>query len=290
MSTGDTGFLKRWWTALGSMQLFYSLALLISFWFFMALVIYPRYFKVFNALEETTIIEWLSKAGDGACPVRGWLLALLILIAMLTINLAACVVDDCRRIKKLGQKGKNGNGSVIGRISILVIHLSYIILILGHLVSAMFGTKHAFILQEGLLINDARLPFTMQCNEIASVMDEHNRATPVATIVLDPGAAGEKEIELRSKETVFAGGRLLVLGTSAVKPENSHADELQGGGGGSGDGAGNTAAQKQEVKTVPVARVMENPGLPIDLAGGIMFFLGVALRMLFRPRHSIRPG
>ena len=281
MSTENTGYIRKCWAAFGSMQLFFSLALLISFWFFISLVIYPNYFNVFNALEEITVIQWLLNSGDNACPVRGWMITLLILIALMTVNLAVCVVNDFNLIKKVRSKKNNGNGGIVGRVSILIIHLSYIILILGHLASAALGTKYSFDLMEGELIKDANLPFTIQCSHIASVMDEHNKPVPVATIAINPGDAGEKEVKLCKSETVFSSRRLIVMGTRVVKPMEDQSNEYKGRGARS-LGAENKAAQKQEVVTVPVARVIDNPGLPIDIAGGIMFFLGMALRMLFR--------
>ncbi len=289
MSTENTGYIRRCWAAFGSMQLFFSLALLIAFWFFISLVIYPSYFKVFNALEETTIIQWLLETGDGACPVRGWLIVLIILVALMTVNLAVCVVDDFNLIKKIRSKKNNCNGSVTGRVSILIIHLSYIILILGHLASAMLGTKYSFDLKEGELIKDATLPFTMQCTQIASVMDEHNSPVPVATIIINPGDAGEKEIKLCKSETIFTSGRLMVMGSRDLKLAGDQADEHQGRGGGRGRGAGNRLEPKQEPVTVPVARVIENPGLPIDIAGGILFFGGMVLRMMFRRKNGVKP-
>lgn len=274
MNNRKTNWARKRWADLGSIQLFNFLAVLISFWFFLSLIVYPRYFKIFNGMEETVLLKWLLEAGGASDPIRGWLLALLLLVTLLTINLTVCVVDDFSVVARMIRAGRTGNGNLIGRASIFIIHLSYIILILGHLVSSTLGFKLSYELDEGMLISDDRIPFTVRCEQIEMVKDDHGRPAPIVTVLINPGGPGERTLELRKGYTVFQAGRLLVLATRKIEPGKEDSHEQDHG----------KKAEKPEI--VPVLRVMKNPGLPVDVVGGILFFVGIALRMIFRPRRD----
>lgn len=271
MNNRETNWARKCWADLGSIQLFNYLALLISFWFFLSLIVYPHYFKIFNGMEETVLLKWLLETGSAVHPIRGWLLVLLLLVTLLTINLAICVVNDFGVIVRMIRAGRTGNGNLIGRASIFIIHLSYIILILGHLVSATVGFKLSYELDEGMLISDSRIPFTVRCEQIEMVKDDHGRPAPIVTALINPGGPGEKTLKLRKGNTVFQAGRLLVLATRKIEPGKENSHEYNRG----------KKAEKPEI--VPVLRVMKNPGLPVDFVGGILFFVGMALQMIFRP-------
>ncbi len=274
MNNRNTNWARKRWDDLGSIQLFNFLAILISFWFFLSLIVYPRYFKIFDSMEEAVLLNWLLETGSEAHPIRGWLLVLLLLIALLTINLIVCIVDDFGAVVRMIRAGRTGNGNLISRTSIFIIHLSYFILILGHLMSATVGFKLSYELDESMLISDSRIPFTVRCEQIEMVKDDHGRLAPIVTALINPGGADEKTLELRKDYTVFQTGRILVLTTRKIEQGKDDSHEYDHG----------KKAEKPEIVTM--LRVIKNPGLPVDFAGGILFFVGMTLRMIFRPRRD----
>jgi hypothetical protein len=259
--------LSKAWSALGSMQLFCYLSVTISGWFMVLLVFYPNYIKAVSGMNDRVLLRWLLDCNDPASdPVRGWLVVLCAMMFALAINLSVCVIEDAAVLGRLGKKGV-GARQFLARTGILLMHLSYIVVILGHFTTSVAGFRVQLDLAEGGKYRNSSFPFEIGTGKITTVPDPMTGANMVSAVklVLNGGGFADRKINMKVKHTIWVGKYLLSLNYRTQKNEGSL-----------------RSSSSNAVRCIPVLRVAENPGLKVLIAGGMLFFAGIVIRMLFR--------
>ncbi len=256
--------LKRAWSALASMRLFCILAFFIALWFAVALGLYPKYFALFQEMDRSVLLRWLFSGNLFGDPVRIWLMGLVAVIFLLGLNLGACVLDDFAGLLRLSSKNGAARAK-LSKLSILIVHLSYIVILSGHLTTAISGYRISVPLAQGKMISAGPADFKIRCEE-ASVFagKKKGQLKAVATLTFDPNGENEKTVALQQGKTFWRNGVMVDLEANMNKPA----------------GAGKAAA-KQAV-SIPSVRLTKNHGLYLDALGGILFFIGIVVRMIFR--------
>lgn len=106
--------------------------------FFVAGALIMPLHPAFESINSVPLFEWLSEAPAGG---SWWLLGAIALLAVLVINTVACSIESL--IKK-----RSGRQWLLV-ISPQVIHIGFLLMLVGHLVSASGGFKAAMFALEG---------------------------------------------------------------------------------------------------------------------------------------------
>jgi hypothetical protein len=231
------------------------------------LLFYPNYIKAVAGMNDRILLQWLLDRNDpGGDPVRSWLVVLCVMMFVLAINLGVCVIEDAAILIRLGRKG-TGARPFLARLGILLMHLSYIVVITGHLTCSVAGFRVQIDLKEGGIYRNASFPFEIESGKMTTMPDPMTGATLVNSVrlVLNGSAFDHKEVRLKVKQTIWVGKYMLSLNYRTEKNEEC----LESSNG-------------LAVRNVPVLRVAENPGLKVIIAGAFIFFIGIVIRMLFR--------
>jgi hypothetical protein len=272
------GFIKNAWRALASMRLFCILAFAIAAWFTAALFLYPKYSVLFREIDRNVLFHWLFASSPFGDPVRIWLLGLIALVAILGLNLAACVADDFTSLSRMLKKRNGSSRAAISKLTILLVHISYVLILSGHLITAVSGYRISVAAEPGKIIGGPQIPFTMRCVK-ANVFEGmkgtkglRGRLMAKGVVVVNSGAVNEKKIFLKPGKTVWYGG--VMIDMEARMNKNI--------------AAGNTTAPFSPADATPSVRLTKNYGLYFDAVGGLLFFIGIVMRMIFRKEQSIK--
>lgn len=224
-------------------------------------------------MDKSVLIHWLAAGRFFGDPVRFWFVSLVFLIFLLGVNLFLCILDDISIFATI--KRNTGMFSTISmlKLSVLITHLSYIIILSGHLTTAISGYRVSFDVKPGVTLDKTPAPFTIRCDGIETFKGGKNRIMMNAKAALNPGESGEKAIVLKQGKTIWYKG--VMIDVEAISPSPSV----------TAAGQNNTqnkkgSAKKQKVETK--IRLTKNYGLFLDAAGSILFFIGIAMRMIFR--------
>ncbi len=256
------------WDTLCSTNLFCALSLLIAFWMIVLLLVYPKFIPQINEMNERVLFEWMLYGTPESAFLRGWLAALCIIAAALGANLTACLINDVVILTAMMKK-KAGNRQIAAKISVLLMHLAYVTILTGHLISSSTGCKVAYDIEPGITYKSEKVPFSMKCTGIKNDMHPKSGMTvDEATFTLAGGAFNGKNITIGYKTTVRSGGYLFSLNS---RRDTSGIAHLKPG------------SKQAPAKQIPWVRVVRNPGIDIIISGGILFFLGTIARMLTRP-------
>ncbi|MFA6450417.1 MAG: hypothetical protein WCX65_13160 [bacterium] len=269
--SGNNGFIAKAWRALASMRLFCILAFLIAFWFSAALLLYLKYFALFKEIDRNVLIDWLFSKSLFGDPVRIWLLGLIALIALLGLNLAACMLDDFAMLLRL-LKRKNGSSRfALSKLSILVVHLSYIIILSGHLTTAVSGYRLTLDIAPGKTIGGAPVPFTMRCDKAEIIVGMRGRLMATGVMTMNPGRDNEEKIVLKPGKSIWYNGVMIDMEAKTKRKASP----------------GGAIIKFAPADATPAVRLTKNYGLYLDAVGGIIFFIGIIMRMMFRKEQSI---
>jgi hypothetical protein len=215
--------------------------------FFVAGALVMPVHQSFRTITELPMFEWLQDAPLGA---SWWLLGSLALLVALVINTIACSIDSLIR-KRSGRQW-------LLVISPQVIHIGFMLMLLGHLVSATDSFKGTLIAQDG---TSAKLPnnIVMRVSDINVTLTE--RGFP---------------LDWRAKVEYFDGDTLLKGDFMAPNRPSF----FRGYG-----------AYLKQVRPFPVkaalVEVTREPGAPWALGGGVVFMIGtIALVWLKMSREK----
>jgi cytochrome c biogenesis factor len=263
---------QRVWRALGSLRLFVILAVLISGWCVALLLIYPREIVQVDAMNERLLLNWFLDTSDPAGhAVRGWLAGLIALFSVLALNLIVCVIDDIGILARLVSKRAPAR-LAMARLGILLMHAAYIIIITGHVLSAVSGTREHFTPAKGHAWSSSSAPFTARVLKIKTMPDKKKPGGVIANmavIELDGGPFDKRKIKLKPKNSYRFHGWQLSL-NMAKRGEKNCPDPAAG----------------RVLCNPPIITVMRNPGLQFIFIGTLLFFPGIILRMIFRTAPS----
>ena len=200
MISEGNSFIKRVWAALGSRRLFWWICMLISGVIIIGLIfniggLYPG---ISSSLDGEILIRWLTGPGGHSYPVvRAWLMALIVLVFILGINLSVCVLSDMAGLWRLFWEWKKGVPGTRVRVSrklaVALMHGSYIILLLVHVISATTGFNISGLeLRTGQIISHERLPYPLYCEKIIMPEIDSRGGQSRPSLILRPMVADSK--------------------------------------------------------------------------------------------------
>ena len=269
--TEQKSFMQKAWSALGSMRLFFFLSVLIAFWCVVLLAMYPRYIVAVYSLNDYVVLDWLlSGQNPDAAPLRGWLVALGAMMALLSVNLIVCVIEDMRILFRLiGRKA--AAGTVLGRTGILLMHLAYVTVISGHFLTACTGYKISFVPEQQKSYSFEQTDLKVRVHKMKTGPDQKKPGAQVVKMVrlTIEDQAGSEMLPLKNRQTIQHKGRLLTLNMAREGIEGCPDPEK-----------GLLVCNPPEIK------IAKNPGLPVTILGALIFFPGIVLRMIFRSRPN----
>ncbi len=205
----------------------------LVFFFVAGAVVMPVH-PAFETINSFTLFRWLREA-----PLDGswWLLGTIALLGVLVINTAACSVESLLR--------KRGGRQWLLVISPQVIHIGFLLMLLGHLVSASEGFRGTVYAVEG---SQARLP--------NGIVVKVSRLDVTITPTGFP-------IDWRADIVYLKDGELVKSDFSAPNRPSFY---------------GGYGVYLKQVRPFPmraaVIEVTREPGAPWALGGGAVFMLG----------------
>jgi hypothetical protein len=211
--------------------------------FFVAGALIMPLHPAFESINSMPLLRWLAQAPAGG---TWWLLGTIVLLAVLAANTVACSVESLIR-KRSGRQW-------LLVVSPQVIHIGFMLMLLGHLVSAYGGFKGTMVAVEG---TQARLPNGVTLK--VSRLDVRRTPSGFPT-------------DWRADVVYLKDGETLKTDYSAPNRPSFH------------DGYG---VYVKQVRPFPMRaaliEVTREPGAPWALGGGAVFMLGtialVALKM-----------
>jgi cytochrome c biogenesis factor len=102
----------------------------------------PQNLDIFSEINEMPLFGWLNKNSDYLDKIY-WIYILILLMGLMSVNMLVCTVDAI--IKKTRLRG------LVRVLSPQIIHISILIVLLGHGISALTGYKEDVTLKPGNL-------------------------------------------------------------------------------------------------------------------------------------------
>jgi cytochrome c biogenesis protein ResB len=211
--------------------------------FFVAGALIMPLHPAFESINSVPLLEWLAEAPAGG---TWWLLGTIVLLAVLAANTVACSAESLMR-KRSGRQW-------LLVVSPQVIHIGFMLMLLGHLVSAYGSFKGTMVAVEG---SRARLPngVTLKVSRL--------------DVKLTPSGF---PTDWRADVVYLKDGETLKTDYSAPNRPSFH---------------GGYGVYVKQVRPFPMRaaliEVTREPGAPWALGGGAVFMLGtialVALKM-----------
>ena len=115
--------------------------------FFLGSYLMPAYRDVHGAMNDRLLFEWVDQVALDHPWVTGWFFLALAALMLLTINTIVCSVQAVR--------GTWARSDFLLRISPQVVHMSFLVILLAHLLGAGWGYRLSGMLPEGASV---RLP------------------------------------------------------------------------------------------------------------------------------------
>ncbi len=258
---------------LASMELFCVLSALIAVWFSVSLGLYPKYSAVFDRMDKSVLIHWLTSDHFFSDPVRFWFVSLVFLIFLLGVNLFLCILDDLSAFASIARIGGMLSRTSLLKLSVLITHLSYIIILSGHLTTAITGYRVSFDIKSGATLDKTPAPFAVRCDGIETFTGGKGRVMMIAKAALNPGGTGEKTVMLKQGKTIWYKGVMIDVEAVTSNPAGTSSGQNK-----TPNKKGISKEQKVETKI----RLTKNYGLFLDAAGSILFFIGIAMRLILR--------
>ncbi|HOO55504.1 MAG TPA: hypothetical protein PLN69_01695 [bacterium] len=253
------------WKTLGSMKLFCVLAFAIAFWFVVSMAIYPFFYDTFDLMDKNVLLDWFL---HGECSiVKAWFSVLLLLMFILALNLSVCVIEDILIFNRLLKSGA-ALKPVLGRLSIFIVHLSYIVIISGHFITAVSGFRTTAPLVEGEVYEIPTAGYSIRCEQVS--LDKGGGGRLFASSVFTVESGGNtKSIAVKQGKTLWLRGVMIDV---ELPVQNKKALN---------------AGKKNSTPALPVIRLTRNYGLIFDVIGFPLFFIGMIMRIIFRPQSKI---
>lgn len=90
----------------------------------------PQFYRY---LDQVVLLPWLADKGADYVKLTGWIFALIVLTAVFVINTVVCTIDKVYAIIKFGLPRRAFFPQIV--------HVGFLIAVLGHLVGAVYGYK-----------------------------------------------------------------------------------------------------------------------------------------------------
>ncbi len=122
--------MKKIWDILISLNTVFALFALTIALCMLGSVMLPSNLEFFSGIDDAPLFKWLHEAG--APGVTWWIYALIASVALLALSTVACTIDALI--------GKTTRG-LLHKLSPQVMHLGVLLVMLAHLLTAIFGTR-----------------------------------------------------------------------------------------------------------------------------------------------------
>jgi hypothetical protein len=162
--------------------------------------------ELFEALYVIPLFYWLKESPFG---LSWWLFLAIILTGLLVLNTVVC------SLQSISKKSERKNFLLI--ISPQIMHLGFILIVIGHLSSSYGGSRQLFQIREGSW-------FEMADNSIAEVkeiilkQDSSGYITDMALKILHHSQRGREEYSVRPNRPFIYKGTGLYIKTSTLYP------------------------------------------------------------------------
>jgi cytochrome c biogenesis protein ResB len=205
--------------------------------FFIGSYLMPVHRDIFSPMNDDLLFHWMKTAAAQNIRQSWWFFAALAGLVLLTINIIACSIQAI--------KGKWTRSDFLVRISPQVIHISFLFILLAHLLGAGWGYKLSGMMPEGAF---ARLP--------------ENRGLYLQSIRVQTGSAGSMQ-DWAAEASLYENNKFVKSGTLGPNKPLFY------------KGTG-IYLKNLSFETGPAALLLiaKDPGAIWALVGGIHFTLG----------------
>ena len=163
--------LKSTFNFFASVKLFFITSILVSAHFYIAVMgIKAGVDPDFKKLNNYILIDWIKDCGLDHKIILIWLFIAFILLVILGLNIFSRLLKEVSLLKRVWiQKKHNENGFKLffKKISVFFIHLSFVLMLLIHLVSSVSGLKFRVPdISKGAVLIHEKLPYELKCVDI----------------------------------------------------------------------------------------------------------------------------
>jgi len=145
---GSMNFIRTSWRFLGNASLSLWLIYALFAEFLIGSIIMRHHPSLFHALKDMTLQQWVVLYGASNLGITWWFLGALILLFLLALTTSVCGTD--KLIATIGALRGSGLWRGLLKLSPSIIHLGFLLLLLGQLVSHTLGiNQHGNILATG---------------------------------------------------------------------------------------------------------------------------------------------
>ena len=122
--------MRKLWDILISLNTVFALFALTIALCMLGSVMLPTHLEFFSGIDDSPLFQWLAEAGHTG--LTWWVYALIASVALLALSTVACTVDALA--------GKTVRG-LLHKLSPQVMHLGVLMVMLAHLLTAIFGMR-----------------------------------------------------------------------------------------------------------------------------------------------------
>jgi hypothetical protein len=186
--------LKRAWRIAASVQTAFWLLALATLFFVFGSAYFRLETKILPQLNFHLVQDWVRQLGLAHPGLSWWFLALLFVLLLLGINTAACSID--RLLRLLAQRKKMPRFEFAVTITPTLVHLVFILVLGGHLLSSFSGSVETLSCAPGQVVT---LPGGRSLQVLAVRFETHAQPAALA------GKLKGMSAELRFRAPGFDG-------------------------------------------------------------------------------------
>jgi len=257
-------FIKNIWNFAGKWSLSVYLLFGIAIDLIIVSVVMKQHESVFSSLGRVMLQEWISTYGMGNLNITWWFYLSILLLFLLAVNTFVCttkgVVSILRRRSSMGRK------AFFLRLSIHIMHASFILVLAAHLVSHITGVNLPNnILLKGRAISVCSSDLKVELKDLKVEFEkgtyfktlEGNVKDASAILSFTDSGKNVQERLISCNRPVLFGGLSFHLGDFSPKSEGS--------------------------KLTPYIKLIikKDPGVRLQVAGVALFSIGLFVYLLF---------
>ena len=194
--------MRKLWDILISLNTVFALFALTIALCMLGSVMLPTHLEFFSGIDDSPLFQWLAEAG--APGLTWWVYALIASVALLALSTVACTVDALA--------GKTARG-LLHKLSPQVMHLGVLMVMLAHLLTAIFGMRADVQVAKGARA-DIAPGLQVFLSEVSAEVNEAGTATRwLAELELYRDGILISQRRLVPAQPVFVDGLGLFFGT-----------------------------------------------------------------------------
>ncbi len=232
--------MKKLWDILISLNTVFALFALTIALCLLGSVMLPAHLEFFSGIDDSPLFQWLAEAGTPG--LTWWVYALIASVALLALSTVACTIDAL-----IGRPVRG----LLYKLSPQVMHLGVLMVMLAHLLTAIFGMRADVQVAKGAL-EEVAPGLQVFLSEVSAHVNEAGTSTRwLAELELFKEGKVIARMALEPARPVFVDGLGLFFGTFNE-----------------GDRAHDGSAPSVTI------RVTRDPGAKWALVGGILVTIG----------------